>query len=313
MISSVCSVEVTCEWKYGGMCVISNLPPITSPDEDITLKGSAASFVFFNSTILRYIPRKIFTVMPNINMFYMLNTFTTNLITDTLVNCGNIQTVCIQAENFPNVPAGFAQSCSNIKTLMMKDDGIQTMDVNALKGLVKLENLNMQGNKITCLPPEIFQNTPVISDINFVNNKILAIDAGLFKNLPRLHVIDLSGNMLSYLPLLDITGSAALNGNLAVFLPGNPINAIDPKFCSLFDTRPTNVIDMIDIPGVKCLPNTAQTSKIYKSNCLTTMAPYLQKCYANWTVAMSFPVPCSSSSCALFLWQQFLNYLKTIK
>jgi len=114
------------------------------------------------------------------------------------------------------------------------------------------------------------------------------------------------------LPLFDFTGSAAFNKNFAFFLSGNPVNAIQPTFCNFFNSRPTNVEDMFDVPNFKCLPNTAQTCPILKSNCQTTMATYLQKCYANWTTAMSYPVPCAPSSCALFLWQQFLNYLKTI-
>ncbi|KAL7048610.1 hypothetical protein ACKWTF_003421 [Chironomus riparius] len=319
MASSANSVEVACEWKYGSMCVISNLPPVTSPSEPITIAGKAAnyidtltSFVFFNATVLRYVPTKVFTTFTNIVQFAMLNTFTTNLVTDAFVNCGKLTMLAIQAVNIPNVPAGFAQSCSNVGTLMLISDGIQTIDVNAFKGLSKLKILMMADNKLTCIPPDLFQNTPLISEIDFSKSQILAVDSGLFRNLPYLHVINLSKNMLSYLPLFDLTGSAALNGNLAFYLSGNPVNAIQPTFCKLFDSRPTNVVDMFDVPGFKCLPNTAQTVTILKSNCQTTMATYLQKCYANWTITMSFPVPCASSPCALFLWQQFLNYLKTI-
>lgn len=118
MTSSVNSVEVSCEWKYGSMCVISNLPPVLTPTETITVVGktpnyidSSASSVFFNQTIMRYVPTKAFTAFPYIRQFFMLNTFTTNLITDAFLNCANMDMLAIQSVNIQNVPAGFAQSC----------------------------------------------------------------------------------------------------------------------------------------------------------------------------------------------------------
>ncbi|XP_070504345.1 phospholipase A2 inhibitor beta-like [Chironomus tepperi] len=318
MISSVNSAEVTCEWN-GEVCKILSATPVIAPNETITIAGratnyinSASSYIVFNSTILRYVPTNFFKFFPYLNSFAMINTFTTNLVTDAFTNCQYLNTLGIYYVNIQNVPEGFAQSCSNVRILWLVNAGIQTIDVNAFKGMTKLEFLTMPDNKIACLPPDLFQNIPLISEINIENSKILAVDSGLFRNLPRLHIINLSRNLLSYLPLFDFTGSAALNGNLAFFLSTNPINAIHPSFCNIFDTRPTNVVDMFDIPNFNCLPRTAQTATLLKSNCRTTMASYLQVCYGNWTTAMSYPVPCASSSCALFLWKQFLNYLKTV-
>lgn len=241
----------------------------------------------------------------------MMNTFTTNLVTDAFMNCESLNSLSISDVNIPNVPEGFAQSCSNTKFVWLYNAGIQTIDTNAFKGLTNMEYLYLMNNKLSCIPPDVFQNSPLLKEIHLNSNKIIAVDGGLFRNLPRLHIIHLGLNLISYLPLFDFTGSAAFNKNFAFFLPGNPVNAIEPTFCNFFNSRPANVSDLFDVPGFKCLPNTAQTSTILKSNCQTTMSTYLQKCYGNWTSAMSSSVPCSTSACAQYLWQQFLDFLKT--
>jgi len=312
------AAEITCQWNVE-ICTISSMTPVNQPNETITIAGKPANYIntatkypslfMMRQVYLSYVPTRMFYIFPNIIDFVMVSSSpTTTLVTDAFVSCTSLVKLYIQHANVSNIPAGFAQSCINMKKLMLYSNEIQTIDKNAFKGLMNLMELYLNDNKISCLPPAVFQTIPNIQFIILMNNRISAIDSTLFRNLPKLHTIKIENNLISYLPTLDLTGSATQSENFQITLHANPIYAIKPDFCNVFNSLPASLSASIGVSVIKCLPST-HTTIIDKFNCQSAMASYLQKCYSNWTLSMSVSVVCVSPRPRSSIWQQLLDYL----
>jgi len=295
------------------------MTPVNQPNETITIAGKPANYINTGTSdlnfykpkpYLNYIPTGAFYRFSYVLYFSMSSSSPkTTLVTNSFVNCNYLNIIAIIDANIVNIPEGFAQTCNRVTSLRLLNAGIETIDKNAFKGLINLEVIQMTNNKVSCLPPDLFQTIPNIQFFHLMLNKITTIDSNLFRNLPKLTTINLSGNSIAYLPVLNLTGSA-LTKNFTIFVPENPIVAIKPDFCTIFDSR-TSFMDYIDVPHVKCfLVNNAQTQGISRFNCRTTMAPQLQNCYSNWTLSMNGPVRCEASCPWSFILQQILDYLK---
>ncbi|KAL7049570.1 hypothetical protein ACKWTF_003769 [Chironomus riparius] len=314
------SADLTCEWN-GETCTISSITPVTQPNEAITIAGKLANYInsatidlnFYKPGLnLNYFPTKVLYTFPFVNTFVMSSASPKTILeTNSIVNCNFMNILLFVVMNISNIPEGFAQACTNINNLQFYSAGIDTIHKNAFKGLVNVTTLLIQKNRITCLPPDLFQTIPNVELVDLQHNRISAIDSGLFRNLPKVRYINLNNNSISVLPTLDFTSSCKAHpfSAFAIILSANPIYAIKPDFCNTFNARLNEVYEQIFyVPDTKCLTGDSTTAIIKKSNCQSSMAIPLQKCYANWTLLMNFPVqcePCPLSS----IWQQLLDFL----
>jgi len=320
MTSLTNTAEITCEWN-GEVCTLSSITPVTQPNETITVAGKPANYIntatsnpklYMKRPYLSYVPTRMFYIFPNITEFAITSCSPkTTLMRDSFVNCASLLQLNFNFANISNIPEGFAQSCTNIKRLVFSYIGLETIDKNAFKGMINLEALYIFYTKLSCLPPDLFQTTPNIQQIIITNNKVSAIDSSSFRNLPKLKFIQMEDNLISYLPTFNLTGTSILYGPFESRFYGNPIYAIKPDFCNIFNSRPAQpvgYVDYFDITEIKCLQSTNQRVAIEKSNC-QTMASRLQNCYSNWTLSMSVSVTCAPPSPWSSIWQQLLDFL----
>ena len=323
LVSLTDAAEITCEWN-GELCTISSMTPVTQPNEAITIAGKPFNYINtatndisfyklgFIQPGLNYFPTRAFYTFPFLNSFIISSSSPkTTLETNAVVNCNYLTALGFINMNISNVPEGFAQACTNLNNLLFYNAGIDTIHKNAFKGLTNLGILLLQNNRITCLPPDLFQLIPNVELVDLQNNRISAIDSGLFRNLPKVRYINMNNNSISVLPTLDFTSSCRAHQfqPFPIVLTANPIYAIKPDFCNTFNARVDDVYEQIFyVSGIKCLSGDPTTALIKKSNCQSSMAIPLQKCYANWTLLMNLQVncdPCPLSS----IWQQLLDFL----
>lgn len=316
------SAELTCQWN-GNECNQPFITPVTQQNEVITVAGQATNHINYGTSSinlfrgmpnLKYIPTKLFLIFPNLYYFATSSSSSRlTLVTNAIINCNSMTVLAFQEANVVNIPEGFAQTCVNLIAVQFINAGVETIDKNAFKGLIKLVEFNMRNNKISCLPPDLFQTIPSIQSILLEDNKIKAIDSRLFRNLPKLQEIRFKNNLLSYLPLMDFTGSAQKEW-FVLDVSRNPINAIKPDICDFLESQPSNLKPSYYFNEINCfLQNNAQTELVDRSNCRTTMANSLKICYSSWTSSMNAPVNCGEVCPWNSIWQQILDYLKRQK
>ncbi|XP_070493901.1 leucine-rich repeat-containing protein 15-like [Chironomus tepperi] len=310
LIIQLCQASVLdCNFSTGS-CSVNSISDVTSANEQITVNGKPADFVdtttyslsFMAPTNLYYVPTGLFSIFPNIHSFSMDNVSLNHLVTDAFTNAGNLGSLNIVDNNFPELPASFCSSCINVTSLSMWRNNIVNVSADALKGMKFLNNIMLRENKITCIPPGLFQNTPVLQMIDLASNEITALDRNTFKTLPNLNSIMLSTNKIASIPDLDFTLTGMSMG-LNLMLDNNPVMAIHPQFLTHFySTRigySSPNINFYDSYGnlTTCLPkNNMYTSSI--SSWSWPMANVsLEVCYANWTPELELtPVSCASTT-----------------
>jgi Leucine-rich repeat (LRR) protein len=227
------------------------------------------------------------------------------------MNCNNLLGIHIDYGNILYVPEGFAQRCPNIGSLYLMNNNIQVIDKNAFRGLSRLQIADLRGNRLTCLAPEVFQNTPRLLEIYLQNNLLRTVDNSLFRNLQELKKLDFGNNLLSYIPLLDLTGTSLTSGTLGVAINGNPLKAIKPDLCTMFSNRPTNVTDTYWLMNFTCQPSLLSYTPTTKLNCQTMNANF-QTCFAGWNAAMAVNTPCVPSPVCIpsTIWGKVLGLLQ---
>ncbi|CAG9797832.1 unnamed protein product [Chironomus riparius] len=303
MISPSQSAIVECNWSTWSpdvtYCMPYNITPLSQPNEAITINGKPSNYIdpnvtalWFSDQVFNYMPSGLFILFPSLSLVNFERCKITSLTTDSIPSCGMLNSFGIRGETFPHIPAGLFQSCKSITFLNMANNNITTLDVDAFRGLTNITMLDLSYNKIACVPPGLFQHNPILSSIYLYQNLISAIDSNLFANLPNLNGIMLGNNLISFIPKMNLTGSNSTW--LSIGFDSNPIYAITPDFCSIFEVRPENHI-YIYIFNTSCNPSDPNNmmSSISSSTCQNYTAQ-LQNCYANWTSSMAnAPVSCA--------------------
>ena len=317
MVSSANLAVLECTWS-GETCGLATGTIISQPDEVITISGKPTNYINTVTTIIgfderfitKYIPANIFTIFTNLKWLQMSNCGITNLAANFSKSCPFLETLTIDEGALKDVPEGFLQTCSNLITISIRHHQITTVDKNAFRGLSKLQNIEMTRNKIKCLHPDLFQHTPMLLRVFFPYNKITAIDRNLLRNLKSIAFFDVKYNSLTYLPVLNLTTPGSFS--MAFYAYGNPINAIDPNFCSIFANRIYYFWVNFYIKNIPCLPQDSLVFKIDKPSCPTS-ASILQNCYANWVPNFSNDVICSQNSGVCIppnVWTKFTDFVK---
>lgn len=161
-------------------CSDFNITDVTSSNEQITVAGKPADFQdpevyslsFTQPQNLHYVPTGVFSIFPNVQSAIIFNVSLNHLVSDAFINAGNLNSLHINENNFPDLPASFCSSCINVTTLNLMNNNIVNVDGNAFKGLKFVNDIILQGNKISCIPPGLFQNTKVIQTIDLASNEI---------------------------------------------------------------------------------------------------------------------------------------------
>lgn len=305
MTSSTSASVIQCTWS-GEQCVtVTSMTPVTAANEVITVSGRATNYVntvtslmTLNNFVINFIPKNIFSVFTSLGLLNIKNFGTATLTTDSFVNCLNLKTIVMELGTIVNVPEGFAQTCSNIGGVVLRNDNIESIHVNAFKGLGKMTFLDMRNNKIACIPGNLFQPTPLLESIYLLDNKIAGIDSGLLRNLAGLTMIQLTNNLIKYLPTLTLPTSTK---QIAIFLYGNPINAVEPDFCTIFNPRTSPSSDVVYLKdgslqnGIPCLVPGIVFNRFTKADC-ASFNNVMKTCYANYNSSMTDAFPCASSS-----------------
>jgi hypothetical protein len=229
----------------------------------------------------------------------MQNTNLNTLVTDAFINAGNMVSLTLSENNFPDIPASFCSSCINMTSLNLMLNNIVNVDNNAFKGMKFLTNVMLRDNKIKCIPPGLFRNTPVIQMIDLYGNQITSFDRLTFKGLPNLGSVMLGSNKIASIPNFDFALTGMSMG-FNIMFDNNPIMAVHPQFLtSMFGLRAgymSTMLSFFDTFGntTNCFPkNNMYTSSI--SSWSWSMANIsLGNCYDNWTSELELtPVSCA--------------------
>lgn len=289
-------------------CSDFNITDVTSANEEITVVGKPADFqdtsvysLSFNPPqMMYYVPTRLFSIFPNVQSVNIYNVSLNHLVSDAFTNAGNVVSMSIYDNNFPDLPASFCSSCINITSLNMMNNYIVNVDNEAFKGLKFLTTLMLQSNKISCIPPGLFRNTPVIQHIDLSYNQITSLDRLTFKGLPNLYYIMLGSNRIASIPDFDFTLTGTYMG-LNMMFDSNPVMAIHPQFLTHLFTSRTGYSSSINININDNYGNT--TTCLPKNNMYTTSISSwswpvanisIDTCYANWTPELEFtPVSCA--------------------
>lgn len=306
IIQSCQSSVLDCNFS-SGYCNVNSITDVTSPNEQISIAGKPVGFIdistyslsFMAPSNLFYVPTSLFSTFPNIQSFMMQNTNLNTLVTDAFTNAGNMVSLSLTENNFPDIPASFCSSCINMTSLNLMGNNIVNVDNEAFKGMKFLNSVMLRDNKITCIPPGLFRNTPVIQMIDLYGNQITSFDPSTFKGLPNLNSIMLGFNKIASIPDFDFTLTGMSMG-FNVMLDNNPIMAINPQFLTnMFITRSGYMSTMLSFFDsyeniTTCFPkNNMYTSSI--SSWSWPMANIsFEDCYANWTPELELtPVSCA--------------------
>ena len=308
LIIQLCRASVLeCDYSSGS-CNVVSISDVTSANEQISIAGKPAGFQdpatyslgFISPSKLNYVPTGLFWIFPNIQSFSMQSVSLNNLVTDAFTNAGNMVSLTIAENNFPDLPASFCPSCINVTSLNLMTNNIVNVDAEAFKGLQFVNYVMLRDNKITCIPPGLFRNTPVIQNIDLYGNQITSLDRLTFKGLPNLNSVMLGSNKIASIPDFDLTLTGMTMG-FNMMMDDNPIMAFNPQFLTnLFSTRTGYTMTNLNFYGTyenitSCIPkNNMYTSSIGSWN--WPMANIsLGNCYANWTPELeSTPVSCAT-------------------
>jgi len=258
------------------------------------------SLSFSPPSKLHYVPTGLFWIFPNLQSFMMQNVALNNLVTDAFTNAGNMVSLGITENNFPDLPASFCSSCINVTTLSMATNNIINVDTEAFKGLKFVNYITLRDNKITCIPPGLFRNTPVIQNIDLYGNQITSLDRLTFKGLPNLNSIMLGFNKIAAIPDFDLTLTGMTMG-LNMMFENNPIMAFHPQFLTNFFSLRMGGYMMAMLSFYDTYENTTSCiprNSMYASSIGSWNWPIanisLGDCYANWTPELELtPVSCA--------------------
>lgn len=317
------------------------MSPVYTAYDPITVSGRALNYVntltdtlVLNQFFISFIPVNLFNVFKNIKTFQLLNSSTTVLTTDSFVNCATLRNIYIHYGIVTNIPEGFAQTCTNIYDISISYSNVEAVHKNAFKNLGNLMAVCLIGNKISCIHADTFLPTPLLIYIYLQNNQINAIDKGFVRTLSKLVMLDMTNNLIKYLPTLTLI-NAELCG-LAILLFGNPINAIKPDFCTAFrntdfcedtytsfDYKDANgkrlswwsdVVyfkDLLHQNGIPCLVPGITFNNVTQLSC-ASFNNALKTCYANYNAAMPDTYPCESSCGSNVVLSKVKEFLKLI-
>jgi Leucine-rich repeat (LRR) protein len=306
LVQSAFCVEFQCLYIQAGLKYFCNLEyssliKFTTANEPITVSENhldsktnddVGETQIHPPHIIRFVPTMIFDTFKNLKHFEMsgvqLNEMTTNAIT----NCMKLETIDINSNNFPTLPASFAESCVKLSTLNLFDNHISFIHKDAFKGLGALEALSLEQNTFESLDPSTFYHTPNMKRLYLNNGKLKALDSKMFADL-SLTELAADHNQIKSIP--------ALKFMLAYFpFSDNGVTEIDPEFLK---TYPGDlVIFDFSMHGNICA-NGHYTSK-------EELSLELQPCFDNWakshpattstdsttTIAPSNPQPCLTCS-----------------
>jgi Leucine-rich repeat (LRR) protein len=218
----------------------STVDPIIYENQDITINGThkanygnsdVADVSFLSDSGLNYIPSKMFDIFQNVQQFYAYESHITTMTTNAFRNCSKMIYITLMNNNFPIIPASFAESCTNINYLLLHNNSIQSLHKDAFKGLVNLIQVALYYNKIAYIEPGTFQNAPSLANLALSWNLITDIHPSTYTGMTNLTYIDLMYNNLTVLPSLDLTNMPSL---YAIYIYDNDIWAIDPQFFETF-------------------------------------------------------------------------------
>jgi hypothetical protein len=280
-------------------CGIVQIQNVASSSDMINVSGQPSGYVNTNILFLTItanskfndFPTNIFTTFPKLVTLELKNNNNlSNVATNAFNYCGQLSQLFVENQQFPHLPAAFAQNCLTLDLLFANNSTISTLDPNALQGLSVLKTLYLDNNRIQTIPSGFFSHTPGLVMIDFSFNQICAVDSQLFKNLPKLMFISFHTNRFSYVNNFNLTGtglSATYQdyANFGMSFQFNPIVAINPLlFDSIFQSgyqRQSSLIIYGDFPGM-CYVSSIEMSYIYDTNWSAAKSTYTT-CFNNWT------------------------------
>lgn len=190
-----------------------------------------------------------------------------SVTTNAFSNCLNMESISINDNNFPDLPASFAESCVNLRVLSFYQNWIQNIHKNAFKGLANLEELTLNRNNFTFLDPATFNHTPSLNQLQVIDGKLLTIHPDLLATL-SLEFVTFSQNVIESLPALKFKD---INSLQAINFEKNKISSIDSK---ILENYPANREQFYFL-----LSDNVCVSGSYS---LKTQLTDWQKCYDNW-------------------------------
>jgi Leucine-rich repeat (LRR) protein len=289
------ATDISCDFvKLPNQCSIPQSPVIqvTTQNEPITVIGNIPdgfdaieNFVANYPHKLNFIPTKLFDSLRNLQSFQVDNVEVTTMTTDAFQNCLKMVQIFVRENNFPNVPAGFAQSCSALKSLHLQTNHIKTFDKDALKGLVSLETIQLSFNEITTLDVLTFTHTPNLENIFMNQNALKSIHPDLFAtNGPT--QLDFTGNQIQSLPVLRMKSYDTI---FMLSFGKNQINSIDRQFITDFFSVQGHVPTQVqrNTLGLVLNDNICNSGSYQGAQVVLSNLESFKPCFDNWDATSS--------------------------
>lgn len=173
---------------------------------------------------------------------FLNNNSLVKITSNALVNLVELETLDLSSNTLNYIPKSLFDNFEQLRELNISYNSFENISHDAYKYLKKLRRLDMSGNRLTSLPPAIFQNNEnlktiyldhtnisVIKNTNFkglgnleklyirYNSLLREIETFVFQDTLSLTHLDISGNILTFLPLslqsLDKLQELKIEGN----------------------------------------------------------------------------------------------------
>ncbi|XP_077267764.1 podocan-like isoform X1 [Temnothorax americanus] len=158
---------------------------------------------------------------------------------ETFANLQYLKTLDLSQNKLENVPQ--ISNEIGVSILYINYNNITKLMSNDFMQMPKLTTLVLGGNKINEIDVEVFANLSVLMKLDLSRNMLSFLPEGWAESLVSLEYLDLSDNQFTLLESLSLTNTLSL---IKIYLPMNPLAHLNVKY---FESLPQNLtIDLIN-------------------------------------------------------------------
>ena len=177
--------------------ILHESEPISLRGHHLLGKSNAdVNDVSFLSSKVRYIPKAIFDIFPNVRFVNAKASRTHNLRRTWMQKCGNIYGMNFDHNRMTNLSANIFKPAAKLVTISLRNNALTYIDEMAFDGLFNLLVLHLQKNYIYEFFPNTFKDLINLKEFYAYGNRISFLPKGLFDRNVMLEHLSLDKNML---------------------------------------------------------------------------------------------------------------------
>lgn len=235
--------------------------------------------VFFNNSIVEYMPKKIFTTFELIQILNISQVGMKNVKKQAFEDAKILLTLDLYGNQIKQLEDNVFEGAYNLEYLNLSNNCIEEIECLAFTNLHQLMDLDLSCNSITTLHEILLEGLSNLMDFNISHNKILMIPNGFFDKNYRLKSLDISHNNIHnfypYFPISQLcylsishnyisalvfevnkTNEVECYGEIVLKADNNRINkVIIPELydVNIFLMHDNNIYDLDNITSIKSI------------------------------------------------------------